>query len=150
MPLPDLREAGALHDLGVIRTDQLPDLAARWLAADVVDSEAVRLLAGHARQDPEAIERLMRDALHEAQVEPLQGPSAAREVVLEHVSARWRLDHDTRGAVALLARLGESRPDLHLDEFIGLDDEWTGGWGRLAREVEAAAETTLSRSLPGS
>lgn len=150
MPLPGLREAGVLHDLGVIRTDQLPDLAARWLATDTVDTEAVRMLAGHVRHDPEAIQRLMHDALQEAHVEPLQEPSAVRDVALKHISARWRLDHDTRGAVALLARLGEGRPDLHLDEFIGLDDEWTGGWGRLAREVEAAAEAKLSRSAPES
>jgi hypothetical protein len=40
--LPDLTETLVLRPLGLIRTDQLPDLAARWLATD--------LSAGHRRR----------------------------------------------------------------------------------------------------
>jgi len=48
-----------LHQLGLIRTDELPDLASRWLAADMVDTESVRILAGHTKHDPWALEHLL-------------------------------------------------------------------------------------------
>ncbi|MBB2925519.1 hypothetical protein [Cellulomonas cellasea] len=148
-PLPNLSETAVLHTVGVIRTDQLPDLAARWLAADLVDTETVRMLAGHARHDPWSLEQLLRDVLDEAHVEPPRDPSTVRDVVAGYVAAQWQQDRDTPGAVVLLARLGASEPDLDLGPFIGLADEWAAGWGRPVPELQAAAETELERYLPG-
>ena len=44
--LPDVAETVVLHRLGLVRSDDLPDIAARWLASDLVDTESVRMLAG--------------------------------------------------------------------------------------------------------
>lgn len=148
-PLPDLRETAVLHSVGVIKTDQLPDLAARWLAADLVDTEAVRTLAGHGRHDPWALEQLLRDALDEAHAEPPREPLAVRNLVVGYVAAQWQHNRDTRGAVAVLARLGQSETELELGGFIRIADEWTGGWGRPMSELQAAAETELEGYLPG-
>jgi hypothetical protein len=90
--LPDLTQTIVLRQLGLIRTDQLPDLAARWLAADMTD---------------------------------------------------------TRAAIATLARLGVTYPDFDLGLFIGLDDEWNGGWGRLEPDLKAAAEQEIDHILHG-
>lgn len=76
-PLPNLSETAVLHRLGLITTDQLPDLAARWLAADLVDTEAVRMLAGHDRHDPWALEQLLEDA-RSAEVPGPRGRSRGR------------------------------------------------------------------------
>jgi hypothetical protein len=148
-PLPNLSETAVLHDLGLIRTDQLPDLAARWLAGDFIDTEAVRMLAGHDTHDPWALEQLLADAVREAHIELPQEPSLIENVVVDYVTAKWRRDGDTRSAVATLARLGETHPDFDLGLFIGLDDEWNGGWGRLAPDLKAAAEMEIDGYLHG-
>jgi hypothetical protein len=36
--LPDLTQTLVLRQLGLIRTSRLPELAARWLAADMTDT----------------------------------------------------------------------------------------------------------------
>ena len=146
-PLPDLSETAVLHTLGLITTDQLPDLAARWLAAELVDTEAVRRLAGHDRHDPSALEQLLEDALREAHAEPPTDASLIESIAVDYVTTRWRHDRDTHDAVATLARLGESHADFDLGLFIGLDDEWNGGWGRLAPDLKAAAELEIERYL---
>jgi hypothetical protein len=38
-------------------------------------------------------------------------------------------------------------PDFDLDLFIGLDDEWNGGWGRLEPDLKAAAEQEIDHIL---
>ena len=37
--LPNLAETVVLHRLGLIRADELPMVAAKWLAADIIDTE---------------------------------------------------------------------------------------------------------------
>lgn len=148
-PLPDLGETAVLHRLGLITTDQLPDLAARWLAADLIDTEAVRMLAGHGRHDPWALEQLLQDALGEAHAVPPQEPSLIESIAVDYVTTRWRHDRDTAGAVAALARLGETHTDFDLGRFIGFNDEWNGGWGRLAPDLKTAAESEIDRRLHG-
>ena len=54
--LRDVVETVVLHRLLLVRSDELPDLAARWLASEVVVSESVRLPAGYDRHDPWALE----------------------------------------------------------------------------------------------
>ncbi len=146
-PLPNLGETAVLHTLGLITTDQLPDLAARWLAADLLDSEVVRMLAGHDRHDPSSLEQLLEDALREADVEPPQEAVLIESIAVDYVTARWRHDRDTAAAVAALARLGETHDDFDLGLFIGLNDESNGAWGRLAPDLKAAAELEIERYL---
>ena len=50
-------------------------------------------------------------------------------------------------AITTLARLGETYPDFDLGLFIGLDDEWNGGWGRLEPDLKAAAEQEIDHIL---
>jgi hypothetical protein len=66
--LPNLAETVVLQRLGLIRTDELPMVAARWLAADIVDTESIRLRAGHDPHDPWELERLLVEATDEVGV----------------------------------------------------------------------------------
>ena len=63
--LPDLTQTLVLRQLGLVRTDQLPDLAARWLAADMTDSPSTRRLAWHNPRDSWAVDQLLADAAAE-------------------------------------------------------------------------------------
>lgn len=146
-PLPSLSETAVLHGLGLITTEQLPDLATRWLAADLIDTDSVRMLAGHDRHDPWALEQLLAAALREAHAELPQEPALIESVAVDYVTTRWRHDRNTPDAVATLARLGETHADFDLGLFIGFDDERNGGWGRLAPDLRAAAELEIERYL---
>lgn len=70
-------------------------VAARWLAADVVDSESVRLLAGHDSHDPWELERLLVDATDEVGVTPPTDPAAEENIAVDWVTNNWREDRDT-------------------------------------------------------
>lgn len=142
-PLATPIEAAVLLRLGLIRTDDLPDLAARWLARDLVDTPAARMLAGHHRHDPRALEGLLAEALAEAQAEAPREPSSIAAIAIDYVTAHWRSDGDTRRAVSTLAWLGEADPAFDLGLFVGLHDEWNAGWGRQAADVEAEARTEI-------
>jgi hypothetical protein len=67
-PLPDLAETVVLHRLRLVRSDDLPNIAARWLASDLVDSESVRILAGEDPHDPWTLKQLLAAAVSEANV----------------------------------------------------------------------------------
>ena len=141
--LPDLAETVVLHRLGLIRTDELPMVAARWLAADLVDTESIRLLAGHDPHDPWDLERLLVVAADEVGVTPPTDPAAEENIAVNWVTNNWCEDRDTRSAVAVLARLGETYYDWDLGLFVGLDDEWNSRWGRLEPDLKADAELQL-------
>jgi hypothetical protein len=141
--LPSLAETVVLHRLGLIRTDELPMAAARWLAADGVDTESIRLLAGHDPHDPWELERLLVVAADAVRVIPPTDPAAEENIAVNWVTNNWREDRDTRGAVAVLARLGVTHYDWDLGLFVGLDDEWNSGWGRLEPDLKADAELQL-------
>jgi hypothetical protein len=141
-----MAEAAVLHRLGLVRSDDLPDLAARWLASDVADTESVRLLAGHDPHDPWGVDHLLVDALSEAELGVPSDPTAVQQIALEWVSATWQQSRDTRWAVSTLAYLGLTHlGELDLGLFIGLDDEWVGGWGRGVPELRREAELELQR-----
>lgn len=148
--LPDLAEVLVLHELGLIRTDELPDLAARWLAAEMVDTESSRILAGHDRRDPGSLEVLLSDVASEAGVVLVPRDSASVEAIaVSWVVENWRDDRDTWAAVQTLARLGERFPDFDVGLFVGLADEQSGGWGRLDPELKAEARKEIVRILHG-
>jgi hypothetical protein len=145
--LPDLTQTLALHQLGLIRSDELPDLAARWLAAGMTDTESTRMLAGHPRQDPWGLDQLLGAAADEASTAAPTDPAAIEDIAVSWVASRWLDDQDTRAAIRTLARLGETNPDLNLGRFIGLDDEWSGRWGRLPPALKAEADKNLADIL---
>jgi hypothetical protein len=147
--LPDFAETVVLHRLLLVRSDELPDLAARWLAADVVDTESVRLLAGYDRHDPWALERLLADVVSEANMAVPSDSATVQEIAVDWITSTWQQTQDTRWAVTTLARLGESDPEFDLGLFIGLDDEWSGGWGRPNADLNQAAKQELGRLLDG-
>ena len=74
-------------------------------------------------------------------------PSAVQEIAVDWISRTWRQTQDTRWAVTTLARLGD--PEFDLGLFIGLDDEWSGGWGRLDVDLDQAAKQVLGRLFHG-
>jgi hypothetical protein len=145
--LPDLAQTLVLRQLGLIRTDQLPDLAARWLAADMTDSPSTRMLAGHNPSDPWRLDQLLAEAAAETRTTPPTDPASLQATAVDWVTTTWRDNHDTRAAIATLARLGETYPDFDLGLFIGLDDEWNGGRGRLEPDLKAAAEQEIDHIL---
>jgi hypothetical protein len=145
--LPDLTQALVLRQLGLIRTDQLPDLAARWLAADMTDTPSTRMLAGHNPRDPWALDQLLADAAAETGATVPADDASRRAIALDWVASTWRDNNDTRTAVSTLARLGETYLELDLGRFIGLDDEWRGRWGRSEADLKVAAEQEIHHIL---
>jgi len=144
--MPDLAETVVLHRLGLLRSDDLPDLAARWLAADLADGESVRQLAGHDPHDPWGLEHLLAGAVSEARLEVPCDPDTVEKVALDWVRSTWQKSRDTPWAVATLAHLGETHLDqLDLGLFVGLDVEWVDGWGRAVPELRQEAESELER-----
>lgn len=141
--LPNLAETVVLHRLGLIRTDELPMVAARWLAADLMDTDSIRILAGHDPHDQGELERLLVEVTDEVGVTPPTDPAAEENIAVDWVTNKCCEDRDTRAAVAVLARLGETRFDWDLGLFIGLDDEWNGRWGRLEPDLKTDAELQL-------
>ena len=134
-----------LHRLLLVRSDEFPDLAARWLASGLLDTESVRELAGCDRHDPWALEQLLAESVSEANVDLPDDPITVRSVAVDWVTSTWRSTHNTRWAVATLARLGETHFDFNLGLFIGLNDEWGGGWGRSDADLDRAAAHELER-----
>jgi len=127
----------------------LPDLAARWLAAELVDTEAVRMLAGHDPNDPWMLDKLLRDSINEANVSVPSSPSVIEDIAVDWVASTWRETGETYWAVTTLARLAITEPGFDLGLFIGLEDEWGSGWGRSVPELVATAEAELEGRLLG-
>jgi hypothetical protein len=145
--LPDLAEAVVLHQLDLVSSDQLPGLAARWLALDVVDTESIRRLAGENSRGRWTIEQLLVESVSEADVAVPSDGAEAQRIAVDWVTTMWRESKDTRWAVGTLASLGERNLDFDLGFFIGLNDEWHGGWGRSQPDLWAEAEGELRRLL---
>jgi hypothetical protein len=108
--VPDLAEAVVLHRLDLVSSDQLPGLAARWLALDVVETEWARQLAGENPRDRWAIEQLLADSVRESDVTVPSDAAAAQRIAVDWVTAMWRESRDTRWAVGTLASLGQTNP----------------------------------------
>jgi hypothetical protein len=94
--------------------------------------------AGH--NDPWRLEQLLADAAAETGTTAPADPASLQAIAVDWNTATWRDNRDTRAAIATLNRLGETHPDFDLGLFIGLDDEWNGGWGRLEPDLKAVAE----------
>ena len=145
--LPDPAEAAVLVEVGLVRTDELPGLAARWLAADVADTGACRMLAAHDRSDSWGLRDLLSDVLDEGEVDTATGVAKERAIIGEWVARRSLEDLDVRAAVRLLAGVGEARPELALGAFVDVDDEWRGGYFRSSAQLEQDAQAELRTFL---
>jgi hypothetical protein len=95
-------------------TDDLPDPAARWLAAGLVDNESFRLLAGHDPHDPAMLDMLIADSVSEADVTIPSESTRLQEIAIDWVTSTWRHTGDTRWAISTLAQRGETYPEFGL------------------------------------
>lgn len=149
--LPTPAETAVLHDFLLVLSDALPNLAARWLAADTADTPAVRSLAGADRGDPWTVEGLLAATLNELRVTAPTTTIERRAIAVEWVARRWLQNGDTRSAVSVLCHLAMTHleSDLGLDEFMSLENEWRfpGTWGRSQDELELAATQLLTGFL---
>lgn len=147
-PLPDLAEVAVLKRLGLIRTDELPDIAARWLATDMLDTESTRMLAGHDKHDPWALDQLFAQTMVEAGTTEAQDIPRVERIAVDWVINHIQTDADIRAAVQTLDMLFVNSYDLaSLGQFSGLDDEWAGRWGRLDTELAAEALSAMREIL---
>ena len=130
-PLPDLAETVVLRRLGLVRSDDLPHIAARWLALDVVDTESVRMLAGQDPHDPWALEQLLAGAVSEANVTVASEYAEVQRIALDWMITSWRDSGDTRWGCC---DTGSSRRD------------GTGAWPRLVHWVGRRVERQVGSS----
>lgn len=146
---PDPAEAVVLHEQELLLSDELPDLAAHWLASEALDTGTVRMLAGHDPHDPWGVESLLAQVVEEAGLAVPNGPEQRQRIAEAWVTSRWHNTGDTRWAVGTLARLGQVDPRLDFGLFIGIDDEWSGCWGRDEASLRELAENELRRLPSG-
>ena len=92
---------------------------------------------------------MLADSIREAGVAVPDATDAIERIAVDWVTATWRRSGNTRWAVMTLAGLGETYPEFDLGLLIGLDDEWSGGWGRLEPDLKTAARQELRALLRG-
>ena len=117
--LPDLTQTLVLRQLGLIRTDQLPDLAARWLAADMTDSPSTRMLAGHNPANPHGCPTSCCPKAQQKPGPPHPQTPQYRSQSPSIGSPQPGATTTTPGSHRYPAGLGETYPDFDLGLFIG-------------------------------
>lgn len=136
-------DLAALFFLRLVRPDRIPWWAAQWLAQGH-DGESLRELAGEHGNDLITIERLLPDALLEMGVPMPERQIDAADAVFTYLARRClegRLSE--RGVARLVDQVVAAGGfdaglyDLPLGGIFGLDDEWTGGWGRGEKALRA-------------
>lgn len=146
--------------LGTVLTSDLPDLAARWLAAGL-DAEALRELAGHPPGDAWGVEhswtRVARE-LAQGALEGLEGLGGVGDCLDEDEAwlrvlpvelARWRLGEVSAAMVSgCLLRAGRESTSANalvgLEELFWLEESWfdpAADPARLDRERDAILTT---------
>lgn len=121
--LPTVRQAHVGRELGFVVTSDLPDLAARWLAAGL-DTPLLRELAGHARSDAWGLDDLWRRVLEELPGPAVDGASPGGELAgvewLPVELARW--SRREVSAAHLTSRLLALQQEGQLHAVAGLDE----------------------------
>lgn len=145
---PGPTEAALLYDLDLIGSEQLPALAAGWLAADVIDTASVRILAGHDPRDTDEARLLLEQVAREAAGRGHVEDRSALQVAVDWITARWRSDQDTRAAIRTLTSLSDRYPQFDLGLLVGLDAH-NGGWGTLPADLRAATTHEIGYFLHG-
>lgn len=135
--------------LGTVLTSDLPDLAARWLAAGL-DTPALRELAGHAPGDAWGVEHLWTRVAHELGQSAPGGVGGTGDPVDEDEAwlrvlpvelARWRLG-EISAALASECLLRAGRDSAPVNALVGLEDLF---WLEEYRFEPAADPTRLDR-----
>lgn len=139
--------------LGMIAGERVPWWTAYWLA-DGYDGPAMRELAGLGSNDTYTIHDLLPVALAEAGVALPDSDVAAAAACFRHLAGMWRDGLASERWVAqkveeIVARSDYSVAvmDLPLGHLYGLGDEWDGGWGMTAAELEATVRDACARQL---
>lgn len=150
IPSPD--QAAALHDLGMLRTEELPMLAAHWLVDS--NSESVARLAALDVSDAWLIDKLWLEVLADLGVSDTGNEARWARAVAWQVAdwqAGGRSLPDVLGAILdAYANLGYPDEAIEAGHLNGLHDELVSDWGRAAdqvwREVESVVTAWAART----
>ena len=136
----------------MLHTDDLPMLAAHWLADH--DSESLLRLAGLDGSEGWLIDQLWPEVLADLGVETSASQESLWNRAVAFQVAAWRAGDRTLediATVVLRAAHDEGFPDdaWGAGNLSGLDDELVGGWGRprgqVRHEVQALLEDWADR-----
>ena len=157
--VPSPRLVAAWLVLETLPTERVPLWAAYWLAGGY-DDEALAELAGLHGEDPVAVRDLLPYALIECGVPSAElnpgDMSLRRAVAMTAFTAVARLCLDglasERWVVSKVVEIVEldfdtSITDLPLGRLVGVDDEWTAGWGRTELQLRADVTRACEEQL---
>jgi hypothetical protein len=144
--IPSAFEAAALVRLGMLRSDDLPMLAAHLLIN--VDAPALRRVAGLDKSDGWLIDQVWPEAMGELGVPDLS-PEEAWDLAMTYQIASWRAGEKStveviRTVVRFYIDNDYPRWAPEAGSLYGFEDELDGGWGRKPDEVLAEAGETLN------
>jgi hypothetical protein len=133
-------------------TTSVPMWASWWLV-DGQDGEALRQLAGESGSDPFDVRDALLEALDEMNL-PLPTISQAARQAFDHEALMCLHDKVSehslvRSVESVYIKAGYSDAVLAqpLGATYGLDDEWTGGWGRTDRDLRDAVRSACREQL---
>lgn len=150
MVIPSPAQGAALQYLGMLRTDEMPMLAAHWLID--FDSPALRRLAGLNGSEGWLIDQLWAAVLIDLGVWELSSEQAWG-LAISYQSAA--LNAGERSVTEIMHQV--IRAYIKADypahppeagDLYGLDDELQCGWGRAPEGVLADAQRTLTQWAP--
>jgi hypothetical protein len=143
--IPSPSQGAALRQLGMLRTDEIPLLAAHWL--EKLDSSAVRQIAGLNGPEGWLIDQLWPEVLTDLGVHEVSSEKGW-DLAMAFQLAAWQAGERSTGEVMshVIRAYVENDYPGYLPEagyLYGLDDELGGGWGRASEDVLADARSTL-------
>jgi hypothetical protein len=157
--IPSPRLVAAWLVLDTLPTERIPLWAAHWLAGGC-DGEALAELAGLHGDDPVAVRDLLPHALIECGVPGVDldhgDMSRRRAVAMTAFTAVARLCLDglatERWVVSKVVEIVEldfdtSIIDLPLGRLLGVEDEWSAGWGRTEQQLRADVRRACEEQL---
>jgi hypothetical protein len=144
--IPNPEQGAALRQLRMLRTDEVPMLAAHWLAD--FDSPMLRRLAGLSASEGWLIDQLWPEVLADLGVNEASGEQEW-DLAISFQLAAWRSGERTTTDVmsqVIRAYIENDYPRYapEAGHLYGLDDELAGEWGRAHEDVLAEAEQTLT------
>lgn len=149
--VPTAGEAAALRLLGLLRSDELPSVAAHLLVD--LDTPALRRVAGLDPSDVWLIDNVWREAVAELGVgesDPEQAWAVAARYLVESYRTGERLGLEILRAVArLYVEIGYPAWAPDAAHIYVLEDELDGGWGRSPGDVITDAIQSLERFSRG-
>lgn len=145
--VPTLAQGAALRQLGILRTDKLPMVAAQWLAGDA-DSPTLRQLAGEDGSSAWLVEQLWPATLTELSVPPVTDEEAW-DVAMVYQLAAWHSGYRStlelmKDAVRFYVEHDYPAYAPEAGRLYDLDDELDSGWGGSHDEVMAMASEALT------